>query len=56
MLAQGDDPAAIAGSLFGCDIQQEYVDQCRFRLKQVLGDYPVIDINIGLYDFLCISS
>jgi type I restriction-modification system DNA methylase subunit len=52
MLAQGFQPEAIAACLFGCDIQEDYVRQCRERLKLLLGDLPIIDQNIGLYNFL----
>lgn len=52
LLAQGHTQADIAAVLYGCDIQAEYVQQCRSRLRALLGDHTCIDVNIGVFNFL----
>lgn len=52
LLKCGHEPASIAAALYGCDIQEDYVRQCRERLKILLGEHPCIDINIGVFDIL----
>jgi type I restriction-modification system DNA methylase subunit len=48
LLKRGVNPAAIANSIYGYDIQQEYVDQCRKALFDLLGH----EANIQHTDFL----
>lgn len=52
LLERGFDAADIAAALHGYDIQEDYVSQCRERLKTLLGANACIEQQVVVKDFL----